>query len=277
VTRCLVVLPDDPKLGEFQKEFAGMLGTLEESPRVEAPVTAGFEEITQLVDDKELVALLDADPTNRIDARAFLKARLFDIWINDWDRHHGQWDWGRRRNDGRWVPVPKDRDEAFVNHDGLLLDLARLAGPRILEFGPRYGKTLGYIYNSRDQDRRFLAELDLAAWNEVATELRTSLSDAAIDAAVAWLPRARTRRWTPAGWRRTSRPAGRRCRVRRRTSTACCRTRWTSTPPVRTRSPRFSASTTARSSCAWRRSAIGRTRISGAASFRTRRARSASS
>ena len=28
----LVVLPDDPRLGEFRKEFAGMLGTLEENP-----------------------------------------------------------------------------------------------------------------------------------------------------------------------------------------------------------------------------------------------------
>ena len=39
----IVVLPDDARLGEFREEFAGMLGTLEEHPRVKPPVTPGFE------------------------------------------------------------------------------------------------------------------------------------------------------------------------------------------------------------------------------------------
>ena len=49
--------------------------------------------------------------------------------IGDYDRHEDQWDWARDGRTQRWVPVPKDRDLAFVDFDGLLLDLIRPRPP----------------------------------------------------------------------------------------------------------------------------------------------------
>jgi hypothetical protein len=70
-----------------------------------------------------------------------------------------------------------------------LIGLARLGAPHLMDFTPEYRKPYAYISNSRDQDRRLLADLDLAAWNEVAAELQASLSDAAIERSLAEMPR----------------------------------------------------------------------------------------
>ena len=55
----------------------------------------------------------------RPDSRAYLKVRLIDQVIGDWDRHRNQWRWARvRRRGERWQPIPEDRDQAFVRFEG---------------------------------------------------------------------------------------------------------------------------------------------------------------
>ncbi len=184
----LVVLPDDERLGGFRKEFAGMLGTLEESISVEPPVMPGFSGFTQVVDTEELEHILDADSGERVDARAFLRARLFDVLIGDPDRHLGQWDWARSAATGRWVAVPKDRDLAFVRFDGLLMHFVRSEAPHLVKFDERYPAAIAFDLQSRDIDRLFLGELEWPAWRQAAEELRSRLTDAVVDAAVKRLP-----------------------------------------------------------------------------------------
>jgi hypothetical protein len=187
VSRRVVALPDSPRLGKFREEFAGMLGTLEERPSVEPPVTPGFEPFRRLVDTEELDKILDADARERVDARGFLKARLFDVLIGDYDRHEDQWDWARDGS-GLWHPVPQDRDLAFVDFDGLLLDVARSRSPRLVSFKERYPNMVGLTWQARFLDRRYLAELDWPVWNDTVRELQDKLTDAVIDEAVRRLP-----------------------------------------------------------------------------------------
>ena len=44
------------------------------------------------------------------------------MFMNDWDRHFGQWKWGRLSNDpdAPWVPIARDRDKAFISYSGLI-------------------------------------------------------------------------------------------------------------------------------------------------------------
>jgi hypothetical protein len=186
----LVVLPDDEILGEFRKEFAGMLGMFEEYPLPGPGGTPGYAGATQILDQPEMWKRLAAGPGDRIDTRAFLKARLMDLFMGDWDRHRGQWRWARLGSDPIWQPFPEDRDQAFVRYDGLGLAWARFTYPQLLDFGEEYGRLVGAAWNGRDLDRRFLAELEKPVWVETAAALRASLTDASIDAAVARLPEA---------------------------------------------------------------------------------------
>jgi hypothetical protein len=188
VAHKLVMLADDPRLGQFQAEFAGVLGTIEESPRFERPVTPGFEGFDRALDTKELEELLDADGSQGIDARAFLKARLLDLLIGDYDRHSDQWHWARSVQTGRWVPVPRDRDLAFVKFDGLMMSVVRLEQPRLVEFEAAYSNLVGLTWQARFLDRRHLSSLERPVWQEVASELHGQLTDAVIDDAVRRLP-----------------------------------------------------------------------------------------
>jgi hypothetical protein len=186
-SRRLVVVPDDPRLGEFREEFAGMLAYLEEDPQVKAPVTPGLEGASDLMETVELWERLDANPRERIDERLFLKARLFDLFIGDWDRHKDQWDWARFGD--TWRPLPKDRDLAFAKFDGFFLAVARPALPRIVDFEKGYPSIVGLAWQARFLDRRHLSGLEWPIWQEVAAELQRALTDQAIEAAVRRLPR----------------------------------------------------------------------------------------
>ncbi len=72
----LVVLPDDPRLGEFRKEFAGVLGTLETHPKEGPGDRPGFMRYVDVVDTEKLAGRLNASGDDRVDGRAYLAARL---------------------------------------------------------------------------------------------------------------------------------------------------------------------------------------------------------
>jgi hypothetical protein len=180
----MVVLPDSPRLGEFQKEFAGMLGTIEDKPDDKEPEeTPGFERITRIVETEELYKTLRKSGSERVDARAYLRARLVDLFVGDWDRHYGQWDWGKSERDGLWKPIPKDRDQAFSRYDGLLVGPARKKA-FIGTFEERYGDPMSSNWVAREMDRRFFAGLDEATWIAEAQDLSKRFTDAVIDDAV---------------------------------------------------------------------------------------------
>jgi hypothetical protein len=186
----LVVLPrNDPRLGEFAAEFGGMLGTIEERPDKEKD-EPGFAGAADIVSSDKLLEKLRESPNDRVDAPGYLAARLVDIYLGDWDRHRDQWRWARFGDEKprRWVPIPRDRDQALVRYDGFLLTIARANAPQLVKFGPKYAGILGQTWNGRDLDRWLLTGLERPVWDSVARALQAKLTDAVIDSAVASLP-----------------------------------------------------------------------------------------
>jgi hypothetical protein len=184
----MFVMPDDPALGEFRPVFANLLGTIEVYPRPVGGGNPGFEGATEIISGEEMWKRLQASPTDRIDARGLLKARLFDVLIGDWDRHRSQWRWAKVPSSPLWQPIPEDRDQAFVRFEGLFLSLFRKGQPRLVVFGPEYSRIEGVTFNGWEQDRRLLSELDARAWDEVARDLQSRLTDPVLQAAVARMP-----------------------------------------------------------------------------------------
>jgi hypothetical protein len=92
----LYVMPDDPALGEFREMFAGVLGHIEDRALMPENGT-GLGGATELIDSEDLAEKLNKSPQDYIDARTYLKARLMDIFLNDYDRHVNQWRWA-------WIP-----------------------------------------------------------------------------------------------------------------------------------------------------------------------------
>ncbi|HEX7023997.1 MAG TPA: hypothetical protein VF187_04180, partial [Gemmatimonadales bacterium] len=186
----LVQMGDDPSLGEFRAEFAGLLGTIEERPRESASEGVTFAGASDIVSSEDLIKKLDDEPRVGVDAQAFLLARLTDVFLGDWDRHQDQWRWALVETAGRrrWLPIPRDRDQAFVRYDGFFPAQARRVSPQVLNFGSDYGDIVGATWNGRDLDRRMLSGLERPVWDSIATLLTGRLTDEAISRAARRMP-----------------------------------------------------------------------------------------
>ena len=116
----LAVFPDDPALGEFRDKWKGVLGLLEERP---APAAESESGPRKVLSPSALFKRIDKSPDHRVDARAFLRARLMDMFLGDRDRHRDQFRWaafGGKQSLGREI-------ERVVPGDAL--ELTRALGP----------------------------------------------------------------------------------------------------------------------------------------------------
>lgn len=186
----LVVIPDDPRLGEYREEFAGLIGTLQEHPSEGPDDSPGFAGSRKVSGTDTVWEDVEEGRCDRIDARAYLKARLMDLLINDKDRHPGQWRWARFPEGDCfvWLPIPEDRDQAFIHYGGVAMMLVRRTLPRAIQFDESYPNLLGLTMTGWDLDRQFLAGLERRAWREVVEEFRAELPDSVIEDAVRRLP-----------------------------------------------------------------------------------------
>jgi hypothetical protein len=187
----LYVMPDSPELGEFRDEFAGMLGQLEFKPNESEDGDSGFHGFPKVVGTDKLLEHLEEEPEHRIDARAYLTARLVDLLVNDWDRNPDNWRWARADSADvhYWVAVPRDRDYALVDYDGALMIVLRRFVPNAVKFTPEIDDVYGLTLNARAQDRRLLAGLERPAWDSIAAFVQSRITDEVIDEAVSRMPR----------------------------------------------------------------------------------------
>jgi hypothetical protein len=184
----VAVMPDDPILGEFRQEFAGMLGELEEHPDVpkKGPAFAGASKI---IGTDTLLDRINADPQTRVDARALLTALEVDLLIGDNDRHPDQWKWARfGGHEAAWVPIAVDRDHAFVSYEGLVMKIARRAIPTLVTFDSNYPDPSALLANAVEFDRRVLGSLEKPVWDSIAISLQQRITDQVIYNAMATLP-----------------------------------------------------------------------------------------
>jgi hypothetical protein len=185
----LYVMPDHPFLGTEFRQFAGRLGQVEERP---IDGFAGAEDVEGSGEswNEDFREKLAEDPEHRVDAEAFLTARLMDVFFGDWDRHWDQWRWARFDRGGLkyWRAIPRDRDNAFNSSGGLIPGIARSFTPIIVRFGPRYDQVFRYHRHPSELDRRLLSGLSREKWDSTAAFLRARLTDEVIDAAVRRLP-----------------------------------------------------------------------------------------
>ena len=180
----LVYVPDDAALGEFQKDFGGMLATFEE--RLPENVTKGY-------DTEEVAEKLEKDNDNQADQKALLTARILDMFVMDLDRHEGQWNWGAvdNANGGKtYFPIPKDRDQAFYINQGLIPGIARRKTfvPQLEGFKAKAHDIKRFNFAARNLDRFFLNALTAADWQKAVDDFLPKMTDQVIENALAMQP-----------------------------------------------------------------------------------------
>lgn len=187
----LAVMADHPALEAYREEFAGMLGMMEERPE-DRDDGGNFGEgrYARVIGTERLLERIEASVEDRADGRAYLAARLMDLLVGDWDRHDDQWRWVQVEGEHgrRWLPVPRDRDNAFSYVDGAVGVVGQAVRSNVVRYGAGYGSIEALTYNGQRVDRWVLSELDGEEWDAVAADLRSRLTDEVIANAVRTLP-----------------------------------------------------------------------------------------
>jgi hypothetical protein len=182
-------VPENMVLLPQANSLSGKMVLLEEKPNSSWKNTSEFGYPDNIITSEELLEQRFGKQIFNADTKLFLRSRLFDMWINDWDRHSEQWEW-LRFNYGDSVvykPFPRDRDGAFyIFDDGVLPFLtSRWWGNiKFQSFHPNYENVDGLLYNSSYIDNLLLTQFTESDWRNTAKELSAVLTDSVIISAV---------------------------------------------------------------------------------------------
>ncbi|GAC1585036.1 MAG: hypothetical protein NVS3B19_01980 [Ginsengibacter sp.] len=185
-------VPRQPLLDTFNKKYGDKLYLFEEKPENDWTGTNNFGHFDKYTSSEKVMDKIMESGDYQVDQRSFIKDRLFDILIGDWDRHDKQWKWGSI-DSGKfklYKPVPVDRDQAFSTMDGSLQKLV------ISVSGMKYLKPFDYKitnvetadYERRILDRWFSNKLNLKDWLDAAEFLKAALTDQVITTSISQLP-----------------------------------------------------------------------------------------
>ena len=123
----LYYVPKQKSLGHFNSEFGNELYMIEERAASGHGDKPSFGFADKVISTDDLLSNLNKNENHILDEKAYIKARLFDMLIGDWDRHEDQWRWAVFKTDKQTIyrPIPRDRDQAFsIFGDGALLNIA---------------------------------------------------------------------------------------------------------------------------------------------------------
>lgn len=182
----LVYLPKSNLLGEFNDEFGDLLGLLGIIPLPED--SSSFEDNAKFLSSIDLIKLLEENKNERVNATDYLKTRLMDIFLGDWDIHADKWKWVKYCEGGVWKQNPRNRDLAFSKFDGLLPIIATFYNPQLVTFNDSYLYIDDITWSGRFLDQRFLTELNYHDWDSVAKFVQNKLTDDEITNAINRIP-----------------------------------------------------------------------------------------
>jgi len=188
----LFYVVNDPRLGKYQKDLANGFYIFEERPAGNRKDIESFGNSKDIVNSLEMIEKTMDDTKNYVDQHSFLKSRIIDVFLNDWDRHEDQWRWAKFK-EGKKVkyrPVPRDRDQTFYVTEGLIYRIASQRWAYWKNQGLDYDvmDMAGLTFNARYLDRRFLNELTLDDWLSTAKIMQSQLTDSVIREAVYKMP-----------------------------------------------------------------------------------------
>lgn len=187
-----VYLPKQNALDTFNDKYANKVYLFEQRIKGNWSNDSNLGNFDEFIDTEELMKKLFSETENRVDQKAFLKARLFDMFLGDWDRHEDQWAWGVKKEGDKkiFVPLPQDRDQVYFKHNGLILDIAIAASglSYFQSFKNKIGDVNTFSYEERGIDRLFINELNYSEWKAIGEDLKASLTDDVIEQAVKKLP-----------------------------------------------------------------------------------------
>ena len=191
----LFYVPKQPRLGLHNDIFGGDVYLVEER------VGGNWDNQPTLGSSKKIISTLDVSEKittkhkHRVDHEWLVRSKLFDMLIQDWDRHDDQWRWATIEQDkGKlYRPIPRDRDQAFSKYDGILMKLVAATSPfykSLQNFKGEIKDIRWASWNGKYFDMNFLGEATRADWIKEGEFIQQNVTDEVIEAAFNEVPEA---------------------------------------------------------------------------------------
>ncbi len=175
-----IVAPDSA-LGIYAKTFVNTVCLLEER-----------EPLGKSDNTFKMAAELDKDNDNNVDSVLYLRAKLLDLYIGDWDRHEDQWRWvDTKKGKGKtYTAVPRDRDQVFHVEEGVFPTMAarEWIAPFLHNFDGSIKKTNFFFWSARYMNARLLNQFNYQQWMAITNDFVAKLTDSVLEAALQKLP-----------------------------------------------------------------------------------------
>ena len=190
----LYYVPKQNTLGAFNTDFGDELYMIEEHTSEGHSDKASFGFSDKLISTDDMLKKIRKDEDIIVDESAYIKARLFDMLIGDWDRHQDQWRWIEFEENGKKVyrPMPRDRDQAFSKmSDGFLLSAAVKLVPtsRLLrEYSEDLIDVKGINVEPYPIDVALIEQADKSVWDAQVKLIQENVTNEVIEKAFLNVP-----------------------------------------------------------------------------------------
>ena len=197
----LYFIPKQKALGKYNENYGDKLFFIEER------LSDGLGDVESLGSTDKIESTLDLLEELRrkdkiaINESLYIRTRLFDNIIGDWDRHADQWKWAVQEQENGvdlYEPIPRDRDQMFSNFDGFMLGAITTLSPP-LRFMQHYDESYNYTkwFNDAgdDVDLAVLIYHTQEDWLREARFIKENLTEEVIDNAFKKFPKEIDKFW----------------------------------------------------------------------------------
>jgi len=189
----LYYVPKQSSLELFNLNFGNELYFIEERAASGHGDKENFEYANNIISTDEFYENLRKSDDYYLDEVSYIRARLFDMLIGDWDRHQDQWRWAEFKTDGKkmYKPVPRDRDQAFSKYDGFALGaITRLIpGLKLLQiYDDDIRNVKWFNHEPFPLDLSLIQKASYDDWKKQVAFLQKNITDDIIQEALAQMP-----------------------------------------------------------------------------------------
>ncbi len=191
----LFYVPKQQKLGRFNESFGDELYFIFLAPNENKVGDTRFKYPDDIETTDDILIKLRTNGKVRVDERNYLKSRLFDMLAGDWDREKNRWKWAVFFNtDGLnvYVPIARNRDDAFSSYEGIILDEANSVFGRTKQshiYDDDLNDLAWFNKEAIIFDRALLNRSGRDQWKYLAEEIQNQLTDEVIDEAFSAIPK----------------------------------------------------------------------------------------
>ena len=189
----LFYIPKQSALGAYNDRYGDELYMIEERQHKSQVALESYGFPKDIISTEEMIANLEKDTQHQVDSEMYLRARIFDILIGDWDRHGDQWRWGVFEEEDKTIyrPIPRDRDQVFAKIDGHLLSLInKLPALRHMQnFSEKFASPRWINKTAFPLDKVILQNTTEKEWKDAAQYVASQIHDENIRNAFALLPK----------------------------------------------------------------------------------------